>query len=181
MTTSQLSLDGIDFLECTKHISLQMSQGIVEAGTIFRTMDQALSAFNDPVRGMSLPDPFNKGKAIQVPLITEQDIYDLIEDGCITPRAYKDGQIVPTDLKLVAPTPVALGNSQVDENTGKETDLVAMPNKPGVKWGFHPDNLKGKSLDEYNALVAGKDPAYISEFGPFDDASEAVAFLSQDY
>jgi hypothetical protein len=69
------------------------------------------------------------------------------------------------------------------ENTTDDPkeELVVLPNRHDVVWGYNPENLRGKSLDKLNALVQGKDPNYFLDNSPFDDPQEAIAFLSREF
>lgn len=58
-----------------------------------------------------------------------------------------------------------------------DDDPVDPPAKQGSLWALDPDGLRGKPLAELNIMVAERKP----DERAFEDAAEAVAWLSQDY
>lgn len=50
-------------------------------------------------------------------------------------------------------TPMVLGN------TGKEDGSKVYHNKPGVKFGYHPENLKNYDLGELQTMIVENDPS----------------------
>ena len=172
MSEETLTLPEADYLEFRSNYVYGRCLASIDAGSVFTSMEELLSKANAPIKGKSVA-----GQPVQ--LLTAKDIVHAISSGVVRPCKMVNGRPQPVNLRRAAPAPVTLGNS-TGTSDGDKT-LALAPNRTDVRYGYNPENLRGKSLDALNALVEGAEPGYIDENGEFEDPDEAIAYLSQDF
>lgn len=95
------------------------------------------------------------------------------------------GTIEPITTPSIQKTPPTLNNTTFDRAKDQEIadsgKTLGYQNDTHTKLGYHPENLKGKSLDELNGLVADQFPQIIQDRGAFASEAEAVSFLTANY
>ena len=73
-------------------------------------------------------------------------------------------------------TPIVLGNTTGSDEGDKHLGIVQQ-NKPDVAFGYHPDNLKTKDLEELKALIAEADPSVNAP----DSVTGCIEILTQNH
>ena len=108
-------------------------------------------------------------------------------------KLYLGGQELPTDKFTSAQIQRHLASGYLVATAGSSVELPA-PAAPKKKkkrrsrakpkpvevaslWAIDPDGLRGHDLEYLNVMIAERD----DKLDPFEDAAEAVAWLSQDY
>jgi len=115
-----------------------------------------------PGKGKKQVD-FKPGMIITPGALPEREIASLLKDGFIVAR----GTAVEETSES---TPIA--------HIKPDGTVTAAKPLPAVgKWNLDPALLKGKSIEELNAIVIDRDAAVT----PFDEVAEAVKFLSSEF
>lgn len=96
--------------------------------------------------------------------VAAKELPHLLRDGFLVRRGSADEE--------QQDEPIAHMNAE-----GEVTPVTAVAKAAESIWTLDPKGLKGKTLDQLNAMILERDPAV----APFEDAKEARAHLSQHY